>query len=435
MATPRGAGGVAIVRLSGPDAVAIAAALVGRPPAALADRRLSAGVARDDDGARLDDVLVVAMRAPRSFTGEDVAEIHGHGGVVNAGRLLRAVLARGARLAEPGEFSRRAFEHGRLDLAAAEGLLGVIEASSERAWRVAQAQLEGRMSERVAALRARLTAALAEIEACVDFPEEGLEHLAATDVAAEVAAIGAACAALAATFRLGRALRDGVEVALVGAVNAGKSSLFNALLGRERSIVSAEPGTTRDYVEARVEWDGVTVTLVDTAGDRIATEDVERRGVELGRERSRRADVVLWIDEAGAAPPAEVLEVLGDAAAARMIVVQSKGDLRPAVAGTVWTSARSGAGLDELRARVLAVAGALDGGSDEVIVTSERQRGLLAGAAEAAAAAAAALTNAVPLEMVAVDVRAALAALAALTGDEVGDDVLDVLFARFCIGK
>jgi tRNA modification GTPase len=423
VATARGPGGIAVVRLSGPEARAIAEAMVGR---ALPARRLVRGIARDARGARLDEVLAVAMPAPSSFTGEDVAEIHGHGGVVNAGRLLRETLERGARLAEPGEFTRRAVEHGKLDLAEAEGLLAVIEAGSERAWRVAQAQLEGALSTEVAALRARLVVVLAEIEACVDFPEEGLEFLAAGSIADEVRGVGAACAALAASFRLGRALRDGVEVALIGPVNAGKSSLFNALVGKERAIVAAEPGTTRDFVEARVEWNGVAVTLIDTAGERDVAGEVERRGIELGRTRAASADVRVWIDERGAAPPT---------AAPATVIVRSKCDLGgPAPPDSIATSARTGEGLDVLRARVLELAGA-SGADDAVLVTTERQRGALERAAASLAQTADALAAKRAPELVAVDARDALRALASLTGGDVGEDVLDELFARFCIGK
>lgn len=429
IATARGAGGVAIVRVSGPEAIAIVAGMVGQGAAELPDRMLVHGVARDRGGARLDEVLVVAMRAPRSYTGEDVAEVHGHGGTVNAGRLLREALERGARLADAGEFTRRAFEHGKVDLAAAEGLLGVIEAASERAWRVAQGQLAGALSETVAGLRGQATTLLAEIEACVDFPEEGLEFLATTQVGATARALAARCEALAGTFRLGRALRDGIEVALVGPVNAGKSSLLNALVGRERALVAAEPGTTRDYVEVRVEWDGIAVTLIDTAGERSTTSEVEERGIALGRERAANADVRVWIDETGQGSPTST-------AAAGTVLVRSKADLGGETpAGALATSARTGAGLDALRARILEVAGAVGEGDDAVVVTSERQRGLLERASRGLARAADAIAAAMPAEVVAVDARDALSALAAVTGDEVGEDVLDALFARFCIGK
>lgn len=426
IATARGAGGVAIVRVSGPGAIEIVAGLVGHAEAELPDRMLVHGVARDRAGERLDEVLAVAMRAPRSSTGEDVAEVHGHGGTVNAGRLLREVLERGARLADAGEFTRRAFENGKVDLAAAEGLLGVIEAASERAWRVAQGQLAGKLSETVAEMRGQATTLLAEIEACVDFPEEGLEFLAANQVAGTARALAARCEALAGTFRLGRALRDGIEVALVGPVNAGKSSLLNALVGRERALVAAEPGTTRDYVEARVEWDGIAVTLIDTAGERLATSEIEERGIALGRERAANADVQVWIDEAGQGP----------ARSARTVVVRSKADLGGTTpAGALATSARTGDGLAALRARILEMAGAAGEGDDAVVVTSERQRGLLERAARGLSSSASAMAAKLPSEVVAVDARDALSALAAVTGEQVGEDVLDALFSRFCIGK
>ncbi len=411
-----------MVRLSGPRALEIARGMLGRE---LPERRLVRGIVRDLAGARVDDVLAVAMPGPRSLTGEDVAELHGHGGVVNGGRLLRAVLERGARLAEPGEFTRRAVVAGKIDLAAAEGLLGVIEASSERAWRVAQAQLAGAIGGRVAAVRAAVTASLAELEAWVDFPEEGLDGLGGPALLDGLDRAAADCAALAGTFQLGRALRDGLEVALVGPVNAGKSSLFNALVGRERALVSPSPGTTRDYVEARVEWDGFAVTLIDTAGDRDAASEVEARGIELGRERAAAADVRVWVDEAGLGPRDP-----------RTVIVRSKADLPGTTPpDAIATAIPAGTGLAELRSAVLALAGATPTEDDAVVITSERQRDLLASASAALHRGVSALRSGTPVELAAIDVREALAALAAVTGDTVGESVLDALFARFCIGK
>jgi tRNA modification GTPase len=426
IATATGRGGVGIVRVSGPRAIAIVAGLVGRDR--LPDRQLVRGVARAASGERLDDVLAAAMCGPRSFTGEDVAEVFGHGGTVNMGRLLREVLARGARPAEPGEFTRRAFENGKLDLTRAEALLGVIEAGSERAWRVAQAQLAGGLGARVEALRAEATVVLAEVEATIDFPEEDLAVPTASALVARCAALASACAQLAGTFGVGRALRRGVEVAIVGPVNAGKSSLFNALVGRERAIVSAEPGTTRDYVEAQVEWDGVAVTLIDTAGWRTGSaEAVEQRGIELARERVAQVDVVVVASEdaVGAAGEDD----------GRWVEVRTKCDDDASVAGAIATSARTGRGLAALRAAVLARAGVVGEGDDEVVVSSERQRRLLDAASRGFAAAVSGLELRQPLEMVALDVRDGTRALAEIVGAEVGEPMLDELFARFCIGK
>ena len=265
IATGAGAGGVGVIRVSGPRAIEIVSGVVGLAAEKL-DRTVRYAVARDGLGARLDDVIVFAMRAPRSFTGEDVAELQGHGGPVNLAKLLRAVLERGARVAEPGEFSRRAFENGKLDLLRAEALLGVIEAGSERAWRIAQAQLAGSLGHRLAGLEERARGVLAELEGAIDFPEEDLEEQGGQWLRGELAALAGECADLVRSYHGGAALRNGVTVALVGATNVGKSSLLNALVGRDRALVSATPGTTRDYLEAQVEWDGVKVTLVDTAG-------------------------------------------------------------------------------------------------------------------------------------------------------------------------
>ena len=437
IATPPGSGGIGIVRVSGPTAVAVAARLVGRADAALPDRTLIHAVARDPaSGERLDEVLVAVMRAPRSYTGEDVAELHGHGGAVNMGRLLRAALAAGARLAEPGEFTRRAVARGRMDLVQAEAVLAIIAAASERALRLAQGQLEGRLGERVAELRRSATELLADLEASIDFPEEGIEHAARGELAARAERLGRACASLAETFALGRALGEGLDVALVGPVNAGKSSLFNRLVGSERALVAEEPGTTRDYVEARVVWSGVPVTLVDTAGWREAG-GVERRGIELGEKRAERADVCVELI------PAEFYKKTGrreqDSGnrtqdTDRRLVVVSKGDeLVGEAGGMIVTSAVTGQGIEELKAAVVASAGV--GGEEGAVVTSERQRDLVARAGEALGRAAEAASAGQAEEVLALEVREAARALAQVLGEEVGEEMLDALFARFCIGK
>ncbi|HEY4238464.1 MAG TPA: GTPase [Kofleriaceae bacterium] len=531
IATSAGVGGVGIVRVSGPLAVPIVARLLGVADASL-DRRVRVGWARDASGAQLDQVLAFAMRGPHSFTGEDVAELHGHGGAHNLGALLAAVLAGGARVAEPGEFTRRAVESGKLDLARAEALLGVIHAGSERAWRLAQQNLGGALGEAAAALETRALSVLAELEGAIDFPDEELDTRGAPWVASELGALASATASLASSFRHGRAVAQGITVALVGAVNVGKSSLLNALVGSERALVAPAPGTTRDWLEVPAVWSGVAVTVIDTAGLRETSDPVERRGIELGSARVAAADVVLVLDDGSGAPSslAAQLATFGG----RGIAVRSKSDLRvvatagrsspasaargssaasahdrgaagataaagaagaaavaavasalrspssaddraapmldgraasgaaPALrapmldgrvapmrdgraaavapdgsaAAVVETSAITGAGLEELRARVLAMAGVSESeGSEHGLVTTARQHALAAGAAERFAAAASGWARKLAPELVALELRAAAQALAELRGVEVGERVLDEVFARFCIGK
>ena len=302
IATASGPAGVGIVRVSGPAAIAIVGRLTGRAPASLPDRVLVRAVVRGLDGARLDDGLVAVMRAPGSFTGDDVAELQVHGCPVNLGQVLAAVVAAGARIAEPGEMTRRAVLAGKLSVSAAEAMLAVVEARSERGWALAQAHLGGALADEVARTRRRVVDALAELEAHIDFPEDDLPALAAARLRGELDAAARSAGALAASFGAGRAAIEGLRVAIVGVVNVGKSALLNALVGRERALVSPEPGTTRDYVEVSVVWDGVAVTLIDTAGWRGEADGLEARGIALGRARAAQCDVVLEVIAAGEPP-------------------------------------------------------------------------------------------------------------------------------------
>ncbi|HUQ03084.1 MAG TPA: GTPase [Kofleriaceae bacterium] len=447
-ATAAGTGGVAIVRVSGPRALAIAAAVTGRAAAAWEDRRLVRVRVRDAAGRRVDDGLAVAMRGPRSFTGEDVVELHVHGGAVNVGAVLEAVVAAGARLAEPGEFTRRGLDAGKVSVAEAEAMLAVVSAPSARAWALAQAQLAGALARTVAAQRETAAGVLAELEARIDFPEEDVEPADRAKLGDELARLEGAAAALERSFVAGRALTDGVVVAVVGAVNAGKSALVNALVGAERVLVSDEPGTTRDYVEVRALWDGVSVTLVDTAGEREAAADVERRGIDLGRSRASTSDLRLRVVGPEDAPartassaPGGTAATAGDGASAagapRELRVASKVDLGwDTPAEMLRTSAKTGEGVAALRAAIVAEVGlADDAEAGSSVLLTERQRSAAAAARTGFAAARAGLASGAPLEVVAIDARSGAAALASLAGEEVGEDVLDALFRRFCIGK
>ena len=431
IATAVGAGAIGIIRLSGGSAGAIAARLIGRQPAELRERGVVHGWARAPrDGDLLDEVLVLWMPGPGSFTGEDVAEIQAHGGPVNLGVLLRTVVGLGARSAEPGEFTRRAFENGRTDLTRAEAVAEVIAASSEQALRAARGRLAGGVARRVEGLRATLADLLAELEVSIDFPEEIQELPDSEGWSERASQVGRDCTALAASFATGRALRDGVEVALVGAANVGKSSLLNALAGEERALVAAEPGTTRDYVEARLIWEGVPVTVIDTAGEREVGEGIERRGLELGQERAKRADLRLRVLDASC----EVARGMVNQGPEEMLV-WNKADLRSPPEGMLAVSALTGGGLAELRQAIL---GRCLGGVAHVegeIVASERQRGLLLEASDACTRAAQALGNGREAELAASDLRAAATALAAIMGKDAQRSTLDAIFARFCVGK
>ncbi len=430
IATAAGPGGVGIVRVSGPRAIELVAAVLGVEPPALS-REVKLHWARGADGARVDQVLAFAMRAPHSFTGEDVAELHGHGGQHNLSKLLAAVVDRGARLAEPGEFTRRAVLNGKLDLLRAEALLSVISAGSDRAWRQAQHDLEGRLGEAVAAVEARGLRVLAELEGWIDFPESDLDAKSRTWITDEISAVRDRCAQLADSFRHGRAVTAGISVALVGPVNVGKSSLLNALVGVERALVSPAPGTTRDWLEVQTIWDGVAVTLIDTAGLREGADPIEARGIALGEARVTAADVVVVVND-GVAPWNDGSQ-FGD----RALVVRSKGDLETAGdAGALVTSAKTGDGLPALRSRVLAIAGVADReGAEAAFVTTARQHGRITAARDAFAAALEAWNANRPPEVVAIELRTGSQVLAELRGVEVGERVLDEVFARFCIGK
>jgi tRNA modification GTPase len=432
IATAAGVGGVGIIRVSGARAIEVVAACLGLRAAEL-DRTVRLGVVRDVDGQRVDQVLAFAMRAPASFTGEDVAELHGHGGRLNLSRLLATVVARGARIAAPGEFTRRAFAHGKLDLVRAEALVQVIEAGSDRAWRLAQSLLAGELGRHVAALEARALAVLAEVEGAIDFPDEDLDVQGGRWVAAELGAVAAACAALAGSFVRGRAVTEGISVALVGPVNVGKSSLLNALIGRERALVAEAPGTTRDYLEIQDTWSGVPVTLIDTAGVRPTEDPVEARGIALGARRIDAADVVVVVND-GVAPWDD-----GARFGRRAVVVRSKADLVDGAAvdgAALSTSATRGAGLGELRVAVLACAGLADeDGGEDLVLTTARQHALAREAAAAFSDGLAGLASGRPIETVALELRQGASALARLRGVEVGERVLDEVFARFCIGK
>jgi tRNA modification GTPase len=436
-------GGIGIVRLSGPAAEAIIGKVVQPWPKRPQSHKLHLGTVRDPStGETVDEVLACVMRAPRSYTGEDVGELHGHGGRLVMERVLRAVLAAGARMAQPGEFTRRAFEAGRIDLTRAEAVAELIGARSERALKAAQAIHSGVLEREIRALRGQLVGALAELEGALDFPDEELEARPEAETGRQLAALGERMRGLAGTYR--RFVREGAEVALVGRVNAGKSSLFNALVGEERALVDAEAGTTRDVVDAQIELGGVAVRLVDTAGERFGVEgeagSIERRGLDLARRRRGRADAVLLVVDGSVGFLDGERALWESLAGGARVVVWNKRDLSGAPAGVpagatvVETAARDGVGIEALRRALSAALGGLDEESGTMVVSQRHHEALAEGAA-ALARAATVLIEGGPSELGAVEARHGLNQLGRVTGETVDADVLDAIFARFCIGK
>ena len=441
-----GEGSVAIVRISGPEAEAIGRRLFDAPGRQPWDshRVLYGHVVDSATGERVDEALLLLMRAPRSFTRETVVELHCHGGLVAVQRVLELVLAAGARRALPGEFSQRAFLNGRLDLTRAEAIGEMVNARSRRAAQLAMAGIDGGLQRRLTALRERLLDQLAELEARVDF-EDDLPPLDGAAVAAELVAVRAELERLVAEARQGELLRQGLRVAIVGRPNVGKSSLLNLLSQRQKAIVTDLPGTTRDLLESELVLDGVPLTLLDTAGIRDSGDRLERLGIERSREALAAADAVLLLFDLliGWTPEDQVLRELVPEGAV-VLVAGNKADAAGQPVGlvppgegcpaTVRFSALTGEGREALVAELLRRCGAGPAEGLEVALNT-RQRDLAAAAAASLGAALEAAQQQLPWDFWTIDLRAAVRALGEITGEEVSEAVLDRVFARFCIGK
>ena len=441
-----GEGSVAIVRMSGPEAEPIGLRLFRSAGTQLweSHRVLYGHVHDPASGERVDEALLLLMRAPRSFTRETVVELHCHGGLIAVQRVLELVLAAGARRAEPGEFTQRAFLNGRLDLTQAEAISEMVTARSRRAAQLAMAGLDGGLQQRIGGLRERLLDQLAELEARVDF-EEDLPPLDGAAVVAELEAVRAALEQLVAEARQGELLRQGLRVAIVGRPNVGKSSLLNLLSQRERAIVTDLPGTTRDLLESELVLGGVPLTLIDTAGIRPTTDRVEALGIGRARQALAAADAVLLLFDLSigwTAADEQLRQVVPQGAV--LLVAGNKADvaglpvgLVPAGAGLaadLHCSALTGAGREALVAELLRRCGAAPLEGLQVALNA-RQRDLAAAAAESLEASLAAAAQQLPWDFWTIDLRAAVRSLGEITGAEVSEAVLDRIFARFCIGK
>lgn len=434
-------GGIGIIRISGSQAIQTAQRILSPWPVEIESHRLYYGhVIAPESSEVIDQVLFVLMRGPRSYTGEDVIEIHGHGGQVTLRRIIEVCLSVGARSAEPGEFTRRAFLAGKLDLTRAEAVASLLGAQSVQAARQATRQLGGELGARLSQQRRQVTALLGELEGLLDFPDLDEDAAILGRIRAKLSELYAQLSSLGLSFRAGgKALSSGLELALLGRTNAGKSSLVNALSGSERVLVDAKPGTTRDFVEVKAEWDGVPVTLIDTAGERADKSELEEQGLRLGQRRYSGADLALIVVDGKLGLGAEEQGLISSLPASLpYLVVWNKTDqvgCLPVPTDAVGVSALNGWGLDVLRKRVLALLAGSVTAQDELVVTSARQAEGLRLAAEALARAELVIASGGAVEMAASELRIAGARLGELTGEEVTDAVLDAIFSRFCVGK
>jgi tRNA modification GTPase len=447
LGTPPGESGIAVVRISGPRAVDILGALV-RGVACEDSRKLRRVILRDGTGEALDEALVAVMRSPASYTGEDMVEISCHGSMQVVADLLEEIVRLGGRLASPGEFTKRAFLNGKIDLAQAEAVADLISSETKLQRQVAFEQLEGALSRSVRALEERLLSELSLIELSIDFSEEEAPVHSPADTREAVRAIRGAIERLLESEIAGGKLRRGVRVTIVGRRNVGKSSLYNALLGEERAIVSPIPGTTRDLLRERIHVGGFTCHLEDTAGIAETLCEIEAKGIEIGRAAALNADLVLFVVDGSEELPRDIAGEISRIDPRRLLCVLNKKDLglkcpldeAKVLLGTdavIAVSALGGAGLEELRRRIYERAVKIDAGElgRERIAVNARQAAALREADEALGRLAILIDEGAHAELLSVEARAAADALGKITGRSIAEDLLETIFSKFCIGK
>jgi tRNA modification GTPase len=448
--TPHGRGGISLIRVSGKNAIATSSALnpaiSGQKPRRPVLRVLT------HNGEWLDEALVTLFRAPASYTGEDTVEIAAHGNPLIVEKILHALCAAGARPAQPGEFTRRAYLNGRLPLTKAEAVAQLIHAESEAALRSAKNLYSGGLEKRLASIRENLLSLLAEVEALIDFIEEGIEPAEQEQLLRAADNIAGEISSLLEAVHQGRISQNGITVVLAGLPNAGKSSLLNALCHRQRAIVAPTPGTTRDTIETSVEWSGLLVRLTDTAGLRETLDPVESEGVRRTREALCAADIILWVTDATQPPPPALIAEINNHPRSRSLIVLNKTDLLTAdgitkareefcrVLGlpsppTVDVSALANTGIEELRAMIIRSIIGADAPSADVLNISETHKNTLETAAARLAVARQAIADGIGLELAAIDLRDALANIAAITAPVTNEELFGSIFSKFCIGK
>jgi tRNA modification GTPase len=447
IATPVGEGGLAVIRISGPASLSVADRCfvgIGKAPA------LPSGAPTHTlhlghvmcDGQPLDEVLLAVMRAPRTFTREDVVEISCHGGLLPAKLVLETVLKNGARLAEPGEFTRRAFLNGRIDLTQAEAVADLIHSRTELAMRAANEQLAGKLSQRINQLREQMLRTLAHVEAHIDFPDEDIAPDTQAQLVDRLDRGVEFMDELLRTANEGQILRRGIRAAIIGRPNAGKSSLLNQLLGHERAIVSAIPGTTRDTIEETANIRGLPVVFIDTAGLREARDEIEVEGIRRSRQSLQRAEFLLHVLDASEPLTGADKEYLDEFAGKKRILVRNKIDLPARLelpakgSGVVDVSCLTGQGVERLKDAIkeLVWSGDIKAEMLEVMINSRHQEAL-SRARTAALRTLEALRSAKPLELVAMELRISVNAVGEIVGQTTTENLLDMIFSQFCIGK
>jgi len=457
IATAPGAAGIGIIRVSGAEAFAVCdrvfATASGTPLMETPGGRAVYGHIVGEAAETVDEAMALVMRAPHSYTTEDVVELQCHGGQAVLRRVLGLVLAHGARLAERGEFTKRAFLGGRLDLSQAQAVMDVVSARTDRALAVAESHLAGHFSARITAMRDRCLALIAHLEAAIDFPEDDIDDVATAEVERAVTEMRGELRKLLATAHTGRILRDGLLTAIVGKPNVGKSSLLNALLREERAIVTDIPGTTRDSIEETADVGGVPLRIIDTAGIRETSDTVERIGVEKARSYVEKAALVLALFDGSRPLDEEDREILSLIAGKQAIVLLNKADLGQVVTETeIRTAIKQAAsekisevpilsistkderGFDALTKAIVRIAGITET-PEESYVTDERDIAILRRADEHLRAALTTIADGLSVDFISIDLRSAWETLGEITGETATEDLIDEIFSRFCIGK
>ena len=450
IATPLGEGGIAIIRVSGPEAVAVVDRVYRgkRSLKEVASHTIHYGhIVDPSSGERLDEVMVSVMRAPRTYTREDVVEVNCHGGIMVVRRVLETILKHGARLAEPGEFTKRAFLNGRIDLSQAEAVMDLIRSKTDRAMKMALKQVEGSLSREIKALRQMLIETLAHIEVTIDYPEHDVEEVTRELLRERCQQVEDGIDRLLRSAKEGKILREGLKTAIIGLPNVGKSSLLNALVKENKAIVTDIPGTTRDVIEEYVNIRGIPLQWIDTAGIRETEDEVERIGVERSRQALKEADLILLVLNRAEPLRKEERTLLETVKGMNTILVVNKGDLEP-VLDVDWLrkeyahlplveiSAKEGWGLDRLEETIaeLVLGGKVEG-DDLTYVSNSRHIALLHEAKAALREAVEANESGLPVDIVQIDLRRAWEKLGEILGEEVSEALIDQLFSQFCLGK